>query len=553
MKKIINKIGAAALMMAVAASTVSCSSDYLDTNPTSSVGSSQAIGSAEFAMKALNGIASSMSTQQYMFSQGFCGENYIMNKMECYPSQNYLYNYYAAGWAPLINAEWNNRTNSSYNSYAWYYYYNLIGQANSIIVNIDAATGTDEEKAFVKASALTFRAYAYEKLCHYYCVRWQDSNNGAADGLILQLDESTDGKPRATMNETYAQIYKDCDEAISLFKQSGMDRTAGEVWIANENVAHAVYARAALTKEDYTKALEQAKLAEDGYPLMTNAEYQAGFCNPTSEWIFGSYGSANENNWYWSYGTQYSCNGYYATNQPTGAGAIGRELINRIPNNDARKALFLTEDKFPNYDWSPNNKNQYLNTYCIMGVNMGNEPEADELWEEIYEYIQSMTPSGLEPAYQSEYYYLGGHLKFWVFDTPGVGYLPFIRTSEMVLIEAEANYFLNQPSAAQAALVKLNAESGRNPEYTCSKTGQDLFNEIKDYRELELWGECSWSDYKRWNLPVVRKTFAQGGNSHAAAAVTIPADGANNWTWGIPQNEYDYNDCLDVNGKNITE
>lgn len=547
MKKYINKISAAALMMAVAATTVSCSSDYLDTNPTSSVGSSQALGSTEFGMKALNGIASSMSTQQYMFSQGFCGENYIMNKMECYPSQNYLYNYYAAGWAPLINAQWNDRTNSSYNAYGWYYYYNLIGQANSIICNIDAATGTDEEKAFVKASALTFRAYAYEKLCHYYCVRWQDSQNGAADGLVLQLDETTNGKPRATMAETYAQIYKDCDEAISLFKQSGMDREAGEVWIANENVAHAVYARAALTKQDYSKALEQAKLAETGYPLMTNAEYQAGFCNPTSEWIFGSYGSANENNWYWSYGTQYSCNGYYATNQPTGAGAIGRELINRIPNNDARKALFLTEDKFPDHDWSPANKDPYLQTYCIMGMT------DDELWEEVYEYIQSMTPSGLEPAYQSEYFYLGGHLKFWVFDTPGVGYLPFIRTSEMVLIEAEANYFLNNADAAQKALVKLNAESGRNPEYTCSKTGQDLFDEIKDYRELELWGECSWSDYKRWNLPVVRKTFAQGGNSHAAAAVTIPANGANNWTWGIPQSEYDYNDCIGVNGKNVTE
>lgn len=578
MKKIINKIGAAALMMAVAASTVSCSSDYLDTNPTSSVGSSQALGSTEFGMKALNGIASSMSTQQYMFSQGFCGENYIMNKMECYPSQNYLYNYYAAGWAPLINAEWNNRTNSSYNAYGWYYYYNLIGQANSIIVNIDAATGTDEEKAFVKASALTFRAYAYEKLCHYYCVRWQDSQNGAADGLILQLDETTDGKPRATMAETYAQIYKDCDEALSLFQKSGMDRAAGEVWIANANVAHAVYARAALTKQDYSKALEQAKLAEAGYPLMTNAEYQAGFCNPTSEWIFGSYGSANENNWYWSYGTQYSCNGYYASSQPTGAGAIGRELINRIPNNDARKALFLTEDKFPNHDWSPANKDQYLQTYCIMGM------YDDELWDEVTCYISQFSPVGeaedvelneLEldengnpktdkngnyvhkkvkvTAYLSGYYYLGGQLKFWVFDTPGVGYLPFIRTSEMVLIEAEANYFLNNAAAAQAALVKLNAESGRNPEYTCSKTGQDLFDEIKDYRELELWGECSWSDYKRWNLPVVRKTFAQGGNSHAAAAVTIPADGANNWTWGIPQSEYDYNDCLDVNGKNITK
>lgn len=83
--------------------------------------------------------------------------------------------------------------------------------------------------------------------------------------------------------------------------------------------------------------------------------------------------------------------------------------------------------------------------------------------------------------------YLGGQLKFYVFDTPGVSYLPFIRSSEMVLVEAEANYFLNDETAARASLVELNATSGRNPEYTCDKSGEALWNEIMDYRELELW------------------------------------------------------------------
>lgn len=540
MKNYIRYIYAGVCACAFAATATSCGSDYLDTVPTSSVGTSTAIGTTENAMKALNGIARLMTTQHSYFGGGFCGENYIMIKMESYPSQNYLYNYYAQGWAPLINAEFNARTSSAYDAYAWYYYYSLIGGANTIITNIDAAAGTDREKQFIKASALTFRAYAYEKLMHYYCVRWQDSSNGSARGVVLRLDESTGGLPYSTMAECYAQIYKDCDEAISLFQQSGMDRDAGKVWMTNENVAHAVYARAALTKQDYSKALSEAKEAKVGYPLMTNAEYQAGFCNPTSEWIFGAFGGSQENNWYWSYGAQYSCNGYYANaeNMPTGAGAIGRELINRIPNNDARKALFLTEDKFPGHDWSAANADSYLQTYCIMGM------KDDALWDEVDAYCESMTPNGLERAYKAGYFYLGGQLKFWVFDTPGVGYLPFIRTSEMVLIEAEANYFLNNAAAAQASLVELNASSGRNPAYTCAKTGEELFDEIKDYRELELWGECSWSDYKRWNLPVVRKTFAQGGNSHAAAAVTIPANGANNWTWAVPLAETDYNDEL---------
>ncbi|MCS3057411.1 hypothetical protein NXV78_25720 [Bacteroides cellulosilyticus] len=29
---------------------------------------------------------------------------------------------------------------------------------------------------------------------------------------------------------------------------------------------------------------------------MSNAEYQSGFCNPTSEWIFGCFGGSQENN-----------------------------------------------------------------------------------------------------------------------------------------------------------------------------------------------------------------------------------------------------------------
>lgn len=150
--------------------------------------------------------------------------------------------------------------------------------------------------------------------------------------------------------------------------------------------------------------------------------------------------------------------------------------------------------------------------------------------------------------YDAGIYHLGAHLKFYVFDTPGVGYLPFIRTSEMILIEAECYYFLNNPAAAQEALVRLNAGSGRNPGYTCSKTGQDLFNEIADYRALELWGEgFQWSDFKRWKLPIVRHSWAEGGNAHPAVAVTIQPNEANNWTWDVPKAETDYNDGYSIN------
>ena len=548
MKKIINKLFAGSLLAGMMLVS-SCAGDYLDTAPTDSTGATDAVGTTANAMKALNGIAKIMTTQHSYFGGGFAGENNIMIQYESYPSENYNYNYYASGWSPIFNQEFHTRTNSIYDAYAWYYYYTIAGNANTILANIDNAEGTEAERNFVKASALTFRAYAFEKLVHYYCWRWQDSNNGASQGIVLRLDESTGGQGYATLAETYAQIYKDLDEAIMLFEQSGMDRNASQVWMPNINVAHAIYARAALTKQDYTKALTEAKLARQNYPLMSNAEYHAGFCNPTSEWIFGSFGSAQENNWYWSYGTQYACNGYYANaaGAGNGAGSIGRELINRIPNNDARKALFLTEDKFPGYNFNDGSAMDL--GYGILGMG-DDEKKADALWEEAAAYCQKMAVSGLEAPYQAGYMYLGGQLKFYVFDTPGVSYLPFIRSSEMVLVEAEANYFLNDETAARAALVELNATSGRNPEYTCDKSGEALWNEIMDYRELELWGEgFAWSDYKRWNRDIVRHSFAEGGNAHISVAKTIPASGVNKWTWDVPLNETDYNDELNLGGK----
>lgn len=535
MKNYINKIFGCAIL-ASATLLASCGSDYLETKPTASVSSTEAVATTDMAYKALNGIARCQTTQHYAFTQGFAGENAIIRLYENLPSQNYNYNYYAPGWTPIHNQTFHNRTSTIYDGYAWYYYYQLIGQANRIIAHIDAATGSDEDKKFIKASALAFRAYSYEKLIHYYCYRWQDSNNGASQGVVLRLDESTGDAPFATLAETVAQIYKDCQEAITLFGESGIDRPASEVWIPNVNVAHAVYARAALFSQDYQTAVDQAKLAKKGYPLMSNDSYAAGFCEPTSEWIMGSYGDDSENNFYWSYGTQGACNGYYATadGNPTGAGTIGHELISRIPNNDARKQNFLTEDKFPDLDLSK--ESNYYYTFGILGM------MDDNIYEQADSIVKAHQAKGLTTPYKAGFYYLDANLKFFVKAQPGVGYVPFIRSSEMVLIEAEANYFLGKTAEAQAALVELNATSGRNPEYTCTKTGEELLSEIQDYRCLELWGEgFEWSDFKRWNKAVVRKSFADGGNAHQTVAITIKPEDGNKWTWGVPLNETDYN------------
>ena len=114
--------------------------------------------------------------------------------------------------------------------------------------------------------------------------------------------------------------------------------------------------------------------------------------------------------------------------------------------------------------------------------------------------------------------------------------------SEMVLIEAEAQYRLGNEGAARDLLVELNATSGRDPEYTCTATGSDLMEQIKLYRGIELWGEgFNWFDLKRWGDTISRKTYANGGNWMSQYAITIGPNEKNNWTWCIPQHETNYN------------
>lgn len=536
--KILNKILAGALAVA---SLSSCSDEFLETAPTAQTSPATVFSNVDNVKMAVNGLAYLMCTQHAAFSQGYCGENRIISIYNEYPSQEFRYNQMAAGWEPIMDGLYYSRKATTYCSYPWSYYYAIIADANTIIASVDGAEGSESEKAFYKAQALTFRAYSYVKLLELFSVRWQDSNNGAADGVVLRLEPSVCPMALSSMAECYDQIYADLEDAISLFNESGLDRDKTSVWLTNINVAYGVYARAALHKQDYSKALEMSKLAQKGFPLMSNEELAAGFAKPTSEWIFGSYASADENNWYYTFGTQFGCNGYYASKSKYGAGDIEKELTDRMPKNDARMGLFLTVDKI-----GIDSDEAYLAALENGDINSTyGYFESDEAWDKAYEYINSRTPAGFAPAYSFGYAYVGGQLKFWVFDTPGVSYICFMRTSEMVLIEAEANYFLGKEKDAQDALVKLNATSGRNPEYTCSLTGEKLFSEIVDYRELELWGEgFNWYDYKRWNKDVVRKSFDDGGNCHAATATTISASGST-WTWAIPEAETDHNNLIE--------
>lgn len=485
-----------------------CSKDYLDTKPTSSTATPTIFETTQNAALAINGINVLMTTQ-LLGSQGFNGEGTIKMYYGNYPGNHFYVN--LPGWSSIINGLYRENTSSKYVYYPWYYYYMIIGNANTIIANIDEAVGPQNEKDFIKAQALTFRAYSYFMLSQLYSVRWKDSNNGAADGVVLRIDESTGDIPLSTLGEVYSQVYTDLDDAISLFTSSGLSRENN--YDIDVNVAYAVYARAALTREDYPTAATMAVNARNGYPLMDNNEYKAGFYTPTSEWIWSSYGASDETLYYYSYFAYiaYNSNASAVRNYPK---CISKELYDQIPDSDIRKDLFLNPEGYT-----------YNTSTGLAGSSL--KSRAFELYPNLY--------STAKP-----YAYM--QFKIAAEDLPGVGNLNHFRSSEMYLIEAEAVY-QNDPTRAQNLLIALNKESGRDPFYTCDKTGEELFQEIKKYRAIELWGEgFDWFDHKRWKDPIERKEYSEGGNFLSVLAITIQPDEGNNWTWRIPLKETDFND-----------
>jgi len=528
--------------LAFAAMMQSCTDNYLDTTPTSSASTSTVFSTVELAEGAINGI-NKLMVKQFGddYGQGFNGEGTIKLYYGEYPGNNFS-KPYMTGWSVIFNQEYHEQTSSRYNNYPWHYYYRLISNANMIIENIDAAEGTETRKQFVKAQALTFRAHSYTMLIQLYAQRWKDTQ-GETPGVVLRLSSDSEDLPLSTSKQVYEQIYKDLDDAIALYKASGESRNNG--YDPDINVAYAIYARAALSREDYATALSNAKLAREGFDLMSNSDYvNSGFADPTSEWIWYSYGASDETLYYYSYQAYIS----YSANSSAGRtyrSCISKELLDKIPATDMRKDLFIHPGLWADQD--PNTP-EYDNDYFSQNWDVTNPSNVNQSYDivvnttfanEIRDYIAANFPYEHSA---NGYVYLYEHCKIGSFDAPGVGNTVHIRTSEMYLIEAECYYRLSQEENAQTALVELNADSGRDPNYTCTKTGEDLFEEIVTYRGLELWGEgFDWFDYKRWGKSIERKSIANGGNFHTNMAKTIGPSEFNAWTWKIPLAESDYN------------
>lgn len=500
--------------------TVSCSSDYLDTTPEKESSPNLIFSTADGAKLAINGL-SKLMTQQYM-SQLFNGEGSIKTLYGNFQGNDYQRPVIVAGLEAIVNGSHLRNSSVNYDYYPWFYYYRIIGNANTVIKRIDGASGDANQKKFIKAQALTFRAYCYSMLVQLYCKRWMDSGNGESDGVVLRLDESKGAMSLSTLAACYKQIYADLDEAIALYGESGLDRVATDNHLPNINAAYAVYARAAIDREDWSSAAKYAALARKGYPLMTNEEYCSGFNTKNSEWIWSVYGDASETLSFYQFFAYEGSNSSstWCRSRPA---AISKELFDKIPTSDIRRSLFL-DPAGDSYDGDGGKAGDELRLRA-------KKDYASRLYSTtaIFAFMQMKNLAKVQP---------------------GVGEFSLFRSAEMYLIEAEADCHLGNDEGARKLLLELNNASGRDTEYSCTKSGDELLEEVRLYNRIELWGEGhDWFNYKRWGLPIERHSSKDGGSFLPQFAVTLKPSDNEGWTWIIPTKETDYNPALFGNDK----
>lgn len=542
----------------------SCSEDYLQTTPITSISEETAVATTKAAQMSVYGIARIMYSQlSTSYPRGCNGEStytqYINEVLS--PDNTSFFNMGECGRLWYTWESMTDKTNSR-NDAIWDYCYMIIGRANTIIATIGNAEGTEAEKQWIEAQARTYRAHGYMRALQWFAPRWQDSNNGQAYAVVKRTEPGTDPAPLATMNDILDLIYDDCKKAVDLYKQSGKSRD--EIWQPDIEIAYGTLARAAMIRNDWPTARSAAKNAREGYPVASNEDYLSGMIFETSDLMWSNW---DNDIYYSSFGSWFSCNGNYPGSWGRGY-AINIDFYRLLDPNDIRRQCFFTPDKvaevakIPGFEevagfteadfW--NGDNTTVSTIdCAAGG-------LAKLAEGFVQYAMNLNPMSkyaTNPPYCKPgttniptSMQLGAAVKMW--STGGLGTYgdskyPWMRATEMLLTEAEAAYMDGDATTAANLLTELN--SMRIPGYT-APSGEALLDDIRMSRRIELWGEGhNWADFKRWNLTAEKREFKPGdvtsGNTPANYISRKEPSAANGWRLAVPQGESDLNPAFD--------
>lgn len=459
-----------------------CKSDFLNVTPESTIDQEQLNSSAVAALGSLRGVLATLrsaETSGYAGHEDYghkgvlsvmdlMGNDVVMNKLNW---GGFNYNY-----SGRIST--NSRTH-----YPWFTYYKQIRNLNVILKNIPEDT---EDVAFksVRGQALALRGYFHFMLARIYGPTYV--GNGAA--LSVPINAATLSSKRNTVEEVYAQIKKDLEDAVELL--DGYSRGASRELI-DKSVALAFLADVYLEMGLYTDAAKAAHDARQGYVLLTESQWKNGFYDLTqNETMWGADINAELTSFVASFFSHFdNTNTGYSEG---GNISIDKRLYEAMSGQDFRKTTFLgaSGGQFEGKTYDP--------------------------------YISLKFRDLTSDRTAGDYIYL--------------------RSALMYYIEAEA-LARNPATESQARDVLYEITSQRDPSYTLStQSGTNLIDEILLQKRIELWGEgFAYFDLKRLKQGVVRDY--PDTNHPNYGKFNIPA-GDNKFLFMIPQAEVDANNDI---------
>ena len=391
----------------------------------------------------------------------------------------------------------------------WTYYYKWIDNCNTVI-RMGGSEPSDMQRSGV-GMAYAMRAMFYMDMARMFAQKTYGLDKSAETvPIVTERTIDVAHNPRATNEDMWAFIIDDLDKAEALL--DGYVRT--DVYTPDLSVVYGLKARAFLTMEEWANAEKYAKLAQEGYMPMTEAQYtsrETGFNTPNGSWMMGLTFRADDpnilNNDADSSWGSWMCieinpdvSGCgYASNygQPM---SIDRHLYETIPATDFRRK-------------------------CFVDFSLDDMPKAQAV-EALAEY--SDYPEWVyETGYGRAEGFLGGlSLKFRVaggaagHDNQYIGFVvavPMMRVEEMYLIEAEAAGMQDAGRGQQLLTAfALTRDPGfvygqHNEAYGNGSTAP-IQNECWWQRRVEFWGEgLATFDIKRLNKGIIR---SYAGTNH---------------------------------------
>ena len=412
----------------------------------------------------------------------------------------------------------------------WTYYYGWI--KNCSIVIKQAGENPDADHKVGVGMAYAMRAMFYEDLARMYAPETYAKNPEAETVPIVTEETSDPANPRATNKDMWAFILSDLDKAETLLE----GYTRSNVYTPDVSVVYGLKARAYLTMEDWANAEKYAKLAQNGYTLMTREQYLSqteGFNKPNGAWIFGlTYRSSDpnitENDADSSWGSQMiievsasECG--YSANY-IGPKRMDAHLYNTIPASDFRRMCWID----PAVDAVLPQSSEDASTLAGQAaIEEALSPYTDD-------------PQGVyNTCYNVAAYKAAGYVpvkfrpKDGVHDNQYTAFtvaVPLMRVEEMKLIEAEAAGMQSEARGIQLLTEFVQTRDanyvyGKHNEAYGNSSTSAFQNEVWWQRRVELWGEgFATFDIKRLQKGIIR---SYEGTNHV-----------NNYQWntdGVPE------------------